>query len=205
LSILLRSDLEARQRNDEDYVFEDVPKEFSLPHQPSFASLLNSASKGCRFCNAIRWEFETYGFTHRVLEMEKDGLDTSVRMCIATWDKGSAAPEMQLLDRILVRAGDIDYESSEEDESEEYEDQSGLSEAESESSKATSAKNPQARRQREDQLHNPSQDLILKNLSSLDSDYIEREDQLDIHSQESIADDVSSSDSNTNEESQSLE
>jgi hypothetical protein len=117
-------DLEARQRNDEDYIFEDVPKEFSLPHQPSFASLLNSASKGCRFCNAIRWEFETYGFTHKLLEMEEDGLGTRVRMCIATWDKESEAPEMQLLDRILVRAGDINYESSEEDESEEYEDQS---------------------------------------------------------------------------------
>jgi hypothetical protein len=137
--------------------------------------------------------------------MEKDGLDTSVGMCIATWDKESEAPEMQLLGRIPVRVGDIGYESSEEDESEEYEDQRGLSEEESKSSKATSATNPQACRQREDRLHNPSQDLILKNLSSLDSAYIEREDQLDVHGQKSIADDVSSSDSNTSEESQNLE
>jgi hypothetical protein len=86
-------DLEARQRNEENYIFEHVSKEFSLSHQPSVTSLLNSASKGCQFCDAIRWEFETYGFLHKLLKMEEDGRDTRVRMCIAMWDKESKARE----------------------------------------------------------------------------------------------------------------
>jgi hypothetical protein len=62
----------------------------------------------------------------------------------------------------------------------------------------------QVHSEREDRLHNPSQDPILSNVSSRGIDYIEGEDQSDIHSQELVANDVYSSDNNTSEESQSL-
>jgi hypothetical protein len=81
---------------------DSFPEKAYLAHHPSFESLVNAATAGCKLCKAIRREFLRSG-GREILDRQRKHLDTSVGLCIGA--TGDPWLVNLVFDRLLVKIG----------------------------------------------------------------------------------------------------